>query len=125
MAKFSWHRGVIALAIVPLLALAACSSSGGKTEPASSGEGGQVADTPRIKVAMITHAAAGDTFWDIVRKGAETAAKKDNVELLYSGDAEGGRQAQLVQQAIDQKVDGIVRHARQARRPQGRGEEGH
>jgi simple sugar transport system substrate-binding protein len=57
---------------------------------------------------MITHAAAGDTFWDIVRKGAETAAKKDNVELLYSGDAEGGRQAQLVQQAIDQKVDGIV-----------------
>jgi simple sugar transport system substrate-binding protein len=57
---------------------------------------------------MITHAAAGDTFWDIVRKGAETAAKKDNIELLYSGDAEGGRQAQLVQQAIDQKVDGIV-----------------
>ncbi|TPV51211.1 sugar ABC transporter substrate-binding protein [Pseudarthrobacter phenanthrenivorans] len=98
----------MALAIVPLLTLAACSSGGGKTETATSGEGGQVADTARIKVAMITHAAAGDTFWDIVRKGAETAAKKDNVELLYSGDAEGGRQAQLVQQAIDQKVDGIV-----------------
>ena len=108
MAKFSWQRGAIALAIVPLLSLAACSSSGGKTETATSGEAGQVADTARIKVAMITHAAAGDTFWDIVRKGAETAAKKDNVELLYSGDAEGGRQAQLVQQAIDQKVDGIV-----------------
>ncbi|MEV7998171.1 MULTISPECIES: substrate-binding domain-containing protein [Pseudarthrobacter] len=108
MAKSSWQRGIMALAIVPLLTLAACSSGGGKTETATSGEGGQVADTARIKVAMITHAAAGDTFWDIVRKGAETAAKKDNVELLYSGDAEGGRQAQLVQQAIDQKVDGIV-----------------
>jgi simple sugar transport system substrate-binding protein len=98
----------MALAIVPLLTLAACSAGGGKTETSTSGGAGQVADTARIKVAMITHAAAGDTFWDIVRKGAETAAKKDNVELLYSGDAEGGRQAQLVQQAIDQKVDGII-----------------
>ena len=126
MAKFTWRRGVTALAVVPLLALAACSSSGGK--PADSGScrpaAARPSDTPRIKVAMITHAAAGDTFWDIVRKGAETAAKKDNVELLYSGDAEGGRQAQLVQQAIDQKVDGIARHARQARSAQGRGEEG-
>lgn len=108
MAKFSWRQGVMALAVVPLLTLAACSSGGGKTETSNAGGGGAVADTPRLKVAMITHAAAGDTFWDIVRKGAETAAKKDNVELLYSGDAEGGRQAQLVQQAIDQKVDGIV-----------------
>jgi simple sugar transport system substrate-binding protein len=57
---------------------------------------------------MVTHAPAGDTFWDIVRKGAEEAAAKDNVELLYTSDAEGGRQAQLVQQAIDQKVDGIA-----------------
>ncbi|MBO1269720.1 substrate-binding domain-containing protein [Arthrobacter cavernae] len=109
MAKFNLRKGALALAVVPLLALGACSASGGKTEAsAGAGAAGQVADTARIKVAMITHAAAGDTFWDIVRKGAETAAKKDNVELLYSGDAEGGRQAQLVQQAIDQKVDGIV-----------------
>ena len=110
MANFTWRRGVTALAVVPLLALAACSSSGGKPADTASagGGGGQAADTARLKVAMITHAAAGDTFWDIVRKGAETAAKKDNVELLYSGDGEGGRQAQLVQQAIDQKVDGIV-----------------
>lgn len=108
MAKFSWRRGIMALAVVPLLTLGACSSGGGKTESANTGGGGVAADTARLKVAMITHAAAGDTFWDIVRKGAETAAKKDNVDLLYSGDAEGGRQAQLVQQAIDQKVDGIV-----------------
>ena len=57
---------------------------------------------------MITHAAAGDTFWDIVRKGAEEASAKDNVELLYTSDPEAGRQAQLIQQAIDQKVDGIA-----------------
>ncbi|MHC8609827.1 substrate-binding domain-containing protein (plasmid) [Paenarthrobacter ureafaciens] len=110
MAKFNWRRGALALAVVPLLALGACSSQGGKTEAAGAdgGSGGQVASTPRMKVALITHAEAGDTFWDIVRKGAEEAAAKDNVEILYTNDSDAGRQAQLVQQAIDQKVDGIA-----------------
>lgn len=57
---------------------------------------------------MVTHAGEGDTFWDIVRSGAKQAAAKDNVEFLYSADKEGKEQAQLVQAAIDQKVDGIV-----------------
>ena len=83
-------------------------AAGARREPASNGGGGQVAGTPRLKVALITHAEAGDTFWDIVRKGAEEAAAKDNVEILYTNDSEAGRQAQLVQQAIDQKVDGIA-----------------
>ncbi|MDQ0864914.1 ABC-type sugar transport system substrate-binding protein [Arthrobacter globiformis] len=69
---------------------------------------GRLPATPRMKVALITHAAPGDTFWDIVRKGADEAAAKDNVEVLYTSDPEGGRQAQLIQQAVDQKVDGIA-----------------
>ncbi|UKA64047.1 substrate-binding domain-containing protein [Arthrobacter sp. FW306-04-A] len=108
MAKFNWRRSAVALAVVPLLALAACSGGGKPADTANAAAGGAVVDTPRLKIALITHAAAGDTFWDIVRKGAETAAKKDNVDLLYSGDGDAGRQAQLVQQAIDQKVDGIA-----------------
>ncbi|OFI38210.1 sugar ABC transporter substrate-binding protein [Arthrobacter sp. SW1] len=106
--KFSWRRAAAAVVLVPLLAVTACSAQGGKPADTGGGAGGQVADTPKIKVAMITHAVAGDTFWDIVRKGAEEAAKKDNVELLYTSDPDAGRQAQLVQQAIDQKVDGIA-----------------
>ncbi|WP_347110013.1 substrate-binding domain-containing protein [Paenarthrobacter sp. S56] len=109
MAKFPWRKAALAAAVVPLIALSACSSQGGK--PADNGGGaaaGQAASTSRIKVALITHAAAGDTFWDIVRKGAEEASSKDNVELLYTNDPEAGRQAQLVQQAVDQKVDGIA-----------------
>ena len=109
MGKFSWRKAALVAAVVPLLALSACSSTGGKTDGSGSGEGGgQVASTERIKVALITHAAPGDTFWDILRKGAEEAAAKDNVELLYTSDPEGGRQAQLIQQAIDQKVAGIA-----------------
>ncbi|MEI8409286.1 MULTISPECIES: sugar ABC transporter substrate-binding protein [unclassified Kribbella] len=96
-----------ALALV--VAMGACSSSGGKQEEeGSGGSGGNVADTPRMKVALITHSGPGDTFWDIVRRGAEAAAKKDNIELTYSSDPDGAAQANLVQTAIDSKVDGIA-----------------
>lgn len=108
MKKTNLRQLAVAAAIVPLIALSACSTQGGKQPESGGGAAGQVASTPRIKVAMVTHAPPGDTFWDIVRKGAEEAAAKDNVELLYTSDAEGGRQAQLIQQAIDQKVDGIA-----------------
>ena len=109
MLKKKWRRITAAVVLVPLLAVAGCSSSGGRAAAeAPSADGGQVANTPEITVALITHAGPGDTFWDIVRKGAEEAAAKDNVDLLYTADPDGGRQAQLVEQAIDQKVDGIV-----------------
>jgi simple sugar transport system substrate-binding protein len=106
---FSWRKAALVAAFVPMMALSACSSTGGKpADTGNVGAPGQAATTDRIKIALITHAAPGDTFWDIVRKGAEEAATKDNVELLYTSDAEGGRQAQLIEQAVDQKVDGIA-----------------
>jgi simple sugar transport system substrate-binding protein len=103
---------------VPLLALAtalaltatACSSSGGKkaTETSGTAAAAGVANTARLKVAMITHEAPGDTFWDLIRKGAEAAAAKDNVQLIYSNDPQAPKQATLVQTAIDSKVNGIA-----------------
>ena len=109
MKKFFWRRAAVAAVAIPMLALTACSSQGGRApETGTGGGGGQAASTPRMKIALITHAPAGDTFWDTVRKGAEEAAAKDNVELLYTNDPEAGRQAQLIQQAVDQKVDGIA-----------------
>jgi simple sugar transport system substrate-binding protein len=90
------------------LTLTACSSSGGKTESSSSAAGGAAATTPKMTIAMITHAAPGDTFWDIIRKGADAAAAKDNAEVQYSSDPDAAKQAQLIQAAIDKKVDGIA-----------------
>ncbi|SDL83445.1 sugar ABC transporter substrate-binding protein [Streptomyces wuyuanensis] len=93
------------------LAVAGCSSSGGKgsEEKAEGGTGGgKPATTERLKIAMVTHSGEGDTFWDIVQRGAKDAAAKDNVEFLYAANKEGKEQAQLVQTYIDQKVDGIV-----------------
>ncbi|MFE7902837.1 sugar ABC transporter substrate-binding protein [Streptomyces sp. NPDC057424] len=97
-------------ALVGALLAAGCSSgSGGK----KSGAGGTdaaagKATTPRMTVALVTHAAPGDTFWDLIRKGAQAAAAKDNIKLVYSSDPAAGNQANLVQNAIDQKVDGIA-----------------
>ncbi|MEV5549681.1 sugar ABC transporter substrate-binding protein [Streptomyces sp. NPDC052309] len=100
----------VALAAAAALALAGCSSGSGgkKSEDKGSGAPAGKADTPRMTVALVTHQAPGDTFWDIVRKGAEAAAAKDNVKLVYSADPNAGNQANLVQNAIDQKVDGIA-----------------
>ena len=66
------------------------------------------ADTPRFTVAMVTHGPPGDTFWDLIRKGAETAAKKDNIDLKYSAELQAPDQANLVQNAVDSKVAGVA-----------------
>lgn len=98
--------GVVAAAAV--LTLAACSSTGGKQATQQQAGNAGKAATPKITVAMITHAQAGDTFWDIIRKGAAAAAAKDNVNLQYSNNDDPAQQAQLIQAAIDKKVDGIA-----------------
>jgi simple sugar transport system substrate-binding protein len=100
---------IAVIAVAAALSLAACSSGGGKQETTSNnGGGGQAASTPKITIAMITHQAPGDTFWDIIRKGAEAASAKDNVDFQYSNDPDATKQAQLIQAAIDKKVDGIA-----------------
>ncbi|MFC9428235.1 sugar ABC transporter substrate-binding protein [Streptomyces sp. NPDC056987] len=99
-----------AVGMAAVLLAAGCSSeSGGKKaqENQDSATTGK-ATTPRMKIAMVTHAPPGDTFWDIIRKGAQAAADKDNVDLVYSSDERAADQANLVQNAIDQKVDGIA-----------------
>jgi simple sugar transport system substrate-binding protein len=100
----------MAVAAAAALTIAGCSSSsGGKNAEEEAGDvSAGKADTPRMTVAMITHAPSGDTFWDTIRKGAEVAAAKDNIKLIYSNDENAADQAALVQNAIDQKVDGIA-----------------
>jgi len=103
------HPRLLALLALLLFAATACSSTGGKQEeaPAAGGATGK-ANTPEITVQMVTHSAPGDTFWDIIRKGAEAAAAKDNVKFQYSSDPDSGKQATLIQSAIDAKVDAIA-----------------
>jgi len=104
--------GIVLLMIIPLV-LAACSTTGGK-KAAQAAQGGATsvaaghANTPHYTIAMITHAAPGDTFWDIIRHGALAASAKDNVTLKYSSDPDPTKQAALIQDAINSKVNGIA-----------------
>jgi simple sugar transport system substrate-binding protein len=107
----STGKSMRALAVVAALgvALAACSSQGGANEanqnsgPAVGSAGGE-----QYTIAMVTHEAPGDSFWDKVRAGAQQAAKELNVDLKYSNNNDAGQQATLVQNGIDSKVDGIA-----------------
>ncbi|MFB7842690.1 sugar ABC transporter substrate-binding protein [Microbacterium sp. NPDC056052] len=95
-----------AVAVALALALTSC-SGGGAQQTANTGGGGGNGDSG-YKIAMITHETPGDTFWDKIRAGAEQAAKDTGVRLTYSNDPQADKQAQLIQTAIDSKVDGIA-----------------
>jgi simple sugar transport system substrate-binding protein len=100
-----------ALAAALVLGAAGCSQSGGKQEEqqaSGNSGGGQVANTERFTIAMITHEAPGDTFWDKIRTGAKAAAAKDNIDLKYSNNNSGPQQATLIQNAVDSGVDAIA-----------------
>jgi simple sugar transport system substrate-binding protein len=89
---------------VLMIAVAACSGGErGATSTTSSPTG-----APRATVALITHQAPGDTFWDLVRRGAEAAAANDDLDLRYSHDPDAAAQANLVRSAVSGKVTGIA-----------------
>jgi simple sugar transport system substrate-binding protein len=100
----------VALAASSLaVVLAACSSQGGAAQaPGNSGPAVGSAGGKQYTIAMVTHEAPGDSFWDKIRAGAQQAAKELNVNLKYSNNNDAGQQATLVQNAIDSKVDGIA-----------------
>jgi len=91
---------------VLLVAVAACSGAdrGASTTTSSPPNGG----AHRATIALITHQAPGDTFWDLVRRGAEAAAAKDNIDLQYSHDPDAAAQANMVRSAVSAKVAGIA-----------------
>ncbi|KUO03488.1 substrate-binding domain-containing protein [Streptomyces caeruleatus] len=101
--SFTLTRAAAVTAAACLL-LAGCSAVGA-TDDAS---GADSAGTARLKVALITHGGEGDDFWELVQKGAQAAAAKDKIELAYANDSEPAGQAELMRDAIRQKVDGIA-----------------
>ena len=104
------NRIVRIAAALSVVALAAACSGGGreKTDDTAAGGGGNAAGSSGYTIAFITHETPGDTFWDKVKNGAQQAAKDTGVTLKYSNDPEAPKQAVLIQNAVDSKVDGIA-----------------
>ncbi|MEV5911495.1 sugar ABC transporter substrate-binding protein [Streptomyces sp. WAC 01325] len=97
----------VRVAVLPAAAcllLAGCSAVGGSDDAS----GAETAGGARLKITLITHGGEGDAFWELVQKGAQVAAAKDNVELTYAADDDPASQAELMRDAIRQKVDGIA-----------------
>jgi simple sugar transport system substrate-binding protein len=103
MFGFRRRRVVVGVAAGLLLATAACSSQGGAQSAAPA-----ATNSPRLTIAMVTHAPPGDVFWDQIQKGAQEAAAKDNIDFKYSGSININEQSTFIQNAIDSKVDGIA-----------------
>src|SRR5262245_44208038 len=99
-----------ALAALPaalLLALTACSDNPvNKPKQADTAAGG--AGKYGLKVAVVTHGATGDAFWSIVKNGVQKAGTDFGDTVTYESDSDPQKQAQLIDAAVNQKVDGLV-----------------
>jgi simple sugar transport system substrate-binding protein len=110
----------ILVALAAVAVVAACgtpdknassgSSSSSSTQAATQGGNDSVQLTQRrgLTIAVITH-GAGDSFWAVAKKGAEDAGKDMGVTVKYSeSNNDPEKQAQMVEAAVTQKVDGIA-----------------
>ena len=106
--RFRKATATTAIAATAAIALAACSGGGApKTDDAAGGAAGGGGDSG-YTFAMVTHETPGDTFWDKIKAGAQQAAKDTGSTLKYSNDPDPAKQATLIQNAVDSKVDGIA-----------------
>jgi simple sugar transport system substrate-binding protein len=94
--------GLAAAFAVTLFAAGCTGKSATGTETPAAGSGSS------YKFAVVTHGAAGDAFWDVVKKGSESAAKDLGVTVTYEGNGQPDQQANLINAAVSKKVDGIV-----------------
>lgn len=92
--------GIGIVAVAGLL-LTACSGTGQTANTATKAGS-------KYTYAVITHAGAGDAFWDRVKSGAEQAGTDYGTKVLYNSDNDPAKQSQLIDNAVAQKVNGIV-----------------
>jgi simple sugar transport system substrate-binding protein len=91
-----------------LLVLTGCGSNSSSTPSADSSTTGGASSSSDIRIDVITHGAPGDSFWDVVKAGAEQAGKDEGVDLHYQSDPDVGKQATLIDNAVAAGTDGVV-----------------
>lgn len=110
MSIFSKRRalGVVAAVIAIPLILVGCSNNTNQnsTQPttgagADAGKGGH-------NFALVTANVAGDSFWQVVKTGAEAAAKIYGDKINYQSDPDVQKQSQFIEGAVASKADGII-----------------
>ena len=107
------HAGLL-LAVLALTALVAAACGGKKDangNPVSSSSSTQSVNQTQgngLTFAMVTHSDEG-SFWSVVKKGAQQAAQDEGVKLIWSpSNNDPQKEAQLIDAAVSQKVDGLA-----------------
>ena len=104
------RRTLMAGLAAGVLLLSACSTSEdtGDGDDSGGGGGGTDVNPSDIRIDVITHGAPGDSFWDVVKSGAERAGDDLGVELSYQSDPDPGAQSTLIDNAVADQTDGLV-----------------
>jgi simple sugar transport system substrate-binding protein len=104
---------LLAIVAIGALVLSGCSTSddsgddGG--DSTSGGGGGADVDASDLRIDVVTHGNPGDTFWDVVKSGAEQAGDDLDVDLRYqNGTTDPAKQSTLIDAAVADGTDGLV-----------------
>ena len=98
--------GIAAAAFV----LAGCSTGepggegGGET---NGGDAGNVASSD-VRIDVVTHAAPGDSFWDVVKAGSDRAGEDLGIDVRYNSSPDPGEQSTLIDNAVADGTGGLV-----------------
>ena len=93
---------IAAVAAATALTLTACSGTGQEDD------GAEDAADLDLTYAVVAHGAPDDAFWSVVKSGADRAGEDLGVDVEYNSDPDVTKQAELVDSAVADDVDGIV-----------------
>jgi simple sugar transport system substrate-binding protein len=103
--------GLVALVLALLVAGCGSSSNNNGNNSGSKSSGKDdvtLTQGSGLTFAMVTHSDEG-SFWSVVKKGAQAAAKAEGVKLIWSpSNNDPQKEAQLIDAAVSQKVDGLA-----------------
>jgi simple sugar transport system substrate-binding protein len=93
--------------LVAMAAVVAVACEGNGEQQATGGGGGQAQES-ELSFAVVVHDEPAGTFWGVVKNGAEQAAEEIGASVTVQGSGEPQQQADQVEAAIAQGVDGIA-----------------
>jgi simple sugar transport system substrate-binding protein len=99
------RRTVAVLVTIVALVAVACE---GDDEQQAADNGEAAAQERGLNFAVVVHDEPAGTFWGVVKNGAEQAAEDLGVSVTVQGSGEPQEQADQVEAAIAQGVDGIA-----------------
>jgi simple sugar transport system substrate-binding protein len=100
-------RWLGALLVAPLAVLAGCSQTENNPPEQATNEAAGAGGYGH-RIAVVTHGGPGDAFWSVVKAGAEKAGRDMGNTVSYQSDGDPQKQSQLIDAAVNQKVDGLV-----------------